>query len=157
MALAVLLGAPLLRLLDAFPDAVLGVLLTFSGLELAKAGRHLADEPDLTVGYVTAAATLTLKTGIGCAVGLSAALACGGLGRIWALARGGELGRAVLRDVCVPRRAARGVGGGGGPRGPLAPALLDEPEQFIDDGERDRDATEGDAVSTTTKRCGGAG
>jgi len=95
-----------------FPNAVLGVLLVFSGLELARAGRapppsqpapahfspsaltpslprvrsrHLKGEDEVTVGYLTAGATIVLKTGIGCAVGILAALICGGAQHIMAL------------------------------------------------------------------------
>ncbi|KAL1528867.1 hypothetical protein AB1Y20_010190 [Prymnesium parvum] len=82
MTLALALGGALLNLLQAFPKAILGVLLIFSGLELAKAGaRPLALEQDLTVAYLTAGATLVLKTGGGCVIGLLTALLCGGYKR----------------------------------------------------------------------------
>jgi len=93
MLLALALGGPLVSLLGAFPAPLLGVMLLFSGVELARAGVRLAaaGEEAATVGLVTAAATLSLRTGVGCAVGLLAALASGGLGRACKLLWQGEL------------------------------------------------------------------
>lgn len=56
----------------------------------------------MTVGYLTAGATLVLKTGIGCAVGLLAALICGGAEAIVGLYSRGELPHAVLKGVPWP-------------------------------------------------------
>ena len=58
----------------------------------------------------TAAATLVLKTGYGCAVGLGAALCCGGYERLLKLLRRGEL----VQHVRGGPAAARSRGGGGG-------------------------------------------
>lgn len=82
VAVAVAAGGPLLAILAAFPDSILGVLLLMSGLELARAGAQLGGKGDgaVAVGLLTAAATLKYKTGVGCLVGLGAALVCGGLG-----------------------------------------------------------------------------
>jgi len=93
MLLALALGGPLVSLLGAFPAPLLGVMLLVSGVELARAGVRLAaaGEEAATVGLVTAAATLSLRTGVGCAVGLLAALASGGLGRACKLLWQGEL------------------------------------------------------------------
>ena len=67
-----------------------------------RAGAALREEADLTVGLITAAATLSLKTGVGCVVGLVAALLCGGYAELYALARRGELGKSLLRGVSQP-------------------------------------------------------
>ena len=102
-------GAPLLLLLDVYPSSVLGVLLVFSGLELARAGGQSlasAPEPALTVGLITAAATLTLKTGAGCAAGLAASLFCGGweraLDAVRQLFNGSLFPRAPLLSAASP-------------------------------------------------------
>ena len=102
LLLSIFLGQLVSSLLNHFPASVLGVLLGFSGLELAKAGRHLQSANELTVGYLTAGATLALNTGAGCAIGLLAALACGGAQRAWTLARQRRLGGVVLRGVWAP-------------------------------------------------------
>lgn len=81
VALAVALGGPMLAMLGVFPDALLGVLLVFSGVELARFGARLGVLGDggAVVGLLTAAATIKYKTGIGCLVGLCSALICGGV------------------------------------------------------------------------------
>ena len=103
MCFAVGLGSATLSLLGVYPGAVMGVLLGFSGLELALAGarplRADASEDDLAVALITAGVTLTLKTGLGCAIGLLAAALCGGYGRLVELVRRGELRAAVLKGV----------------------------------------------------------
>ena len=101
LLLSIFLGQLVSSLLNHFPASVLGVLLGFSGLELAKAGRHLQSANELTVGYLTAGATLALNTGAGCAIGLLAALACGGAQRVDARPPA-ALGGVVLRGVWAP-------------------------------------------------------
>jgi MFS superfamily sulfate permease-like transporter len=102
MLVAITLGSSTLSLLDTYPNSVMGVLLISAGLELAKAGSNLSGEPDLTIGLVTAASTLSLKTGLGCVVGLSTALCCGGVGQILALAKRGVLCETLLRGTAQP-------------------------------------------------------
>ena len=68
--------------LGVLPSDVLELVL--SGLELAKQGKKLKDEPNLTVGYITAIVTLTLKTGIACIAGIAAALLMGGAEQLYA-------------------------------------------------------------------------
>ena len=100
--LALIIGGALMGLLRAFPAAILGVLLTFSGLELASAGgRPLASQSEvgLTVAFLTAAGTLVFKTGGGCLVGLAAALLCGGYKDVIMLLRSRRLGEHLLRGV----------------------------------------------------------
>ena len=84
MVLAIAVGTPLNLLLTEFPGSVLGIMLVLSGLELAKQGKKLKDEPNLTVGYITAIVTLTLKTGIACIAGIAAALLMGGAEQLYA-------------------------------------------------------------------------
>jgi MFS superfamily sulfate permease-like transporter len=81
VASAVAVGGPLLAVLAAFPDSILGVLLLMSGVELARAGAQLGGrgEGEAVVGLLTAAATLKYKSGVGCLVGLGSALINGGL------------------------------------------------------------------------------
>lgn len=109
MLFAVALGTATLSLLAVFPGSVLGVLLCFSGLELALSAKHLKSEEDLTVAFITAGATLALKTGIGCAVGLAAAFLCGGYARMAALWQRGELRDAVLHGVLPSTSALGGI------------------------------------------------
>jgi hypothetical protein len=109
MLFAVALGTATLSLLAVFPGSVLGVLLCFSGLELALAAKHLKSEEDLTVAFITAGATLALKTGIGCAVGLAAAFLCGGYTRMAALWQRGELRDAMLHGVLPSTSSLGGI------------------------------------------------
>ena len=96
---ALLLGPATLSLLAVYPGGVMGVLLCFSGLELALAARHLKGENEMTIALITAGTTLALKTGIGCAVGLVASLLCGGYEQVLMLVRSHRLGETLLRDA----------------------------------------------------------
>ena len=100
--LAITLGGATLALLDSFPNAVMGVLLSCAGLELAKAGATLQGEKEITIGLITAAATLTLKTGLGCLIGLFAAFAHGGYVELWQMIRDGELRSTLLHGTSQP-------------------------------------------------------
>ena len=102
MGVALALGGATLVLLDSYPNSVMGVLLACAGIELAKAGVALKTEGEVTVGLITAGATLTLKTGIGCLIGLVAALCCGGFARLAELISGGELRGFLLRGTSQP-------------------------------------------------------
>ena len=102
IVVALSLGGVTLGLLDTYPDHVIGVLLLFAGLELAKAGAGLKSEDDIIVGLITAATTLTLNTGLGCAVGLVAALCCGGYADIYVRLRDGTLHAHLFRGVSQP-------------------------------------------------------
>ena len=96
------LGSVTLSLLEAYPQAVMGTLLACAGLELARAGMCLSGEMEVTVGLITAAATLSLKTGLGCLVGLVAAICCGGYTEVHALLKRGELRARLLRGTSQP-------------------------------------------------------
>lgn len=73
--LALLLGGSLLIWLREYPQSVLGVLLLFSGLELAMVCRDQADRVGFFVMLMTAGATLAVNTAIGFAVGWIIAIA----------------------------------------------------------------------------------
>ena len=60
MAVAVLLGAPLMVLCQAFPGSILGVMLAFSGIELAMVTRDQVRKTDAFVMLLTAGACLGL-------------------------------------------------------------------------------------------------
>ena len=102
MALAVALGGATLVLLESFPSSVMGTLLAFAGVELARAGVALDGEEQMVVGLITAAATLALKTGLGCAIGLVAALCCGGYGRLAGQLGSGAISAQLLRGTAQP-------------------------------------------------------
>ena len=71
MVLVVTLGAGFVALLEAYPASILGVMLIFSGLELAAAGSEMKTRQGAAVTIGTAAGCLALKsTGFGCVVGL---------------------------------------------------------------------------------------
>jgi len=61
MALALLLGAPLMALCTAFPGSVLGVMLAFSGIELALVTRDQTRKTAAFVMLLTAGACLGLS------------------------------------------------------------------------------------------------
>lgn len=62
MALAVLFGGSLFVILQDYPHSILGVLLMFSGLELALVTRDVTNRTDAFVLLLTAAACLALKS-----------------------------------------------------------------------------------------------
>lgn len=69
MLLAVLLGRSLLEWLRAYPQSVLGVLLMFSGLELALVCRDQRSRTDFFVMLLTAGICLGINTAAGAAIG----------------------------------------------------------------------------------------
>lgn len=71
MALALLFGGSLLLWLQAFPQSVLGVLLLFSGLELAIVCRDQNRRVDFFVMVLTAGACMAVNTALGFVVGWS--------------------------------------------------------------------------------------
>ena len=66
---ALALGNSLLALFAAFPTSVLGVLLVFSGLELAIVCRDQSSAKARTTVILTAAICVTINTAIGFAAG----------------------------------------------------------------------------------------
>ncbi|KXZ50541.1 hypothetical protein GPECTOR_16g716 [Gonium pectorale] len=73
--LGLLFGGSLAALLAAFPQPLLGALLTVAGLELAASIRHTRTPRGYTFALLTAAAILSLdNTGTGFVLGLLAAL-----------------------------------------------------------------------------------
>ncbi|RME41411.1 MAG: sulfate transporter, partial [Planctomycetota bacterium] len=79
IVLALLLGRSLLVWLQAFPQSVLGVLLMFSGLELAMVCRDQTARTDFFVMILTAGACLAVNTAAGFVIGwlMAAALLWG--------------------------------------------------------------------------------
>lgn len=69
IVLAVLLGGSLLEWLQAYPQSVLGVLLLFSGLELALVCRDQRARGDFFVMLITTGACLAINTAIGFVIG----------------------------------------------------------------------------------------
>jgi MFS superfamily sulfate permease-like transporter len=83
MALALLFGGSLLLWLQQYPQAVLGVLLLFSGLELALVCRDQTGRVDFFVMVITAGACMAVNTAIGFLIGwVMAALLFWGVFRI---------------------------------------------------------------------------
>lgn len=75
MALALLFGASLMALCQAFPRSVLGVMLGFSGLELALVTRDQTRRVDATVMLLTAGSCIGLGSfALGFCLGLAFAL-----------------------------------------------------------------------------------
>jgi MFS superfamily sulfate permease-like transporter len=75
MILAVFFGGCLLAWLQGYPQSVLGVLLLFSGLELAMVCRDQASRVDFFVMVLTAGACIALGPGVGFMVGWAMAAA----------------------------------------------------------------------------------
>ncbi len=69
MALALLFGGSLLVWVQHYPQSVLGVLLLFSGLELALVCRDQTARVDFFVMIITAGACMAVNTAVGFAVG----------------------------------------------------------------------------------------
>ena len=69
IVLALAFGGSLLLWLQAYPQSVLGVLLLFSGLELAMVCRDQRTRAEFFVMLVTAAACMAVNTGVGFVVG----------------------------------------------------------------------------------------
>jgi MFS superfamily sulfate permease-like transporter len=75
LALAVLFGGSLLALLHVYPNSILGVLLSISGLELALVAMDLTERTAVTIMLATAAGILALdSTATGFALGWALAL-----------------------------------------------------------------------------------
>jgi MFS superfamily sulfate permease-like transporter len=75
MAIGIVLGASLMALCRAFPASVLGVMLGFSGLELALVTRDQTDRASASTMLLTAGACLGLNNvALGFAIGLALAL-----------------------------------------------------------------------------------
>jgi len=91
IVLAVLFGGSLLVWLQAYPKSVLGVLLMFSGLELALVCRDQRTRVDYFVMLMTTGACLAVNTAVGFVLGwLMAALLIWGVFRIEAPPRSGS-------------------------------------------------------------------
>ncbi|HEV3142270.1 MAG TPA: putative sulfate/molybdate transporter, partial [Gemmataceae bacterium] len=73
LVLAVVFGASLMSLCGAFPASVLGVMLAFSGLELALVCRDQTRRTDAFTMLLTAAACLGLNIALGFVLGLAMA------------------------------------------------------------------------------------
>ena len=83
MILAILFGGSLLLWLQQYPDSVLGVLLLFSGLELAMVCRDQTTRVAFFVMLVTAGACMAVNTAAGFVIGwLMAALLMRGVIKI---------------------------------------------------------------------------
>lgn len=73
MALALAFGASLMTLCAAYPPAILGVMLLFSGIELALVARDQTGRDEALVMLLTVAAALSLNNiAVGFATGLAA-------------------------------------------------------------------------------------
>lgn len=75
MVLAVSVGGCLLAWLQGYPQSVLGILLLFSGLELAMVCRDQAGKVDFFVMMLTAGACMALDAAVGFLVGWAMAAA----------------------------------------------------------------------------------
>jgi MFS superfamily sulfate permease-like transporter len=74
MVIGFFFGAYAIKLLSVYPLSVLGVLLTFSGLELAMTSRDIKARSDMFVMLLTAAVIIAFhSTAIGFVVGLALA------------------------------------------------------------------------------------
>lgn len=83
MVLAVVLGGSLLVWIQAFPASVLGVLLLFSGIELALVCRDQTRREDFFVMVLTAGACMATNTAVGFLTGwLMASMLIWGVFRI---------------------------------------------------------------------------
>ncbi|HUT23393.1 MAG TPA: putative sulfate/molybdate transporter [Sumerlaeia bacterium] len=74
MALALLFGSSLLICLQNYPMSVLGILLLFSGLELAMVCRDQRAKTDFFVMLMTTGACLAVNSALGFAIGWAMAL-----------------------------------------------------------------------------------
>ncbi len=74
IALALTFGASLLTWLHAYPQSVLGVLLLFSGLELALICRDQRTRVDFFVMLITAGACMAVNTAVGFVLGWAMAV-----------------------------------------------------------------------------------
>jgi MFS superfamily sulfate permease-like transporter len=74
MALALILGDCLLAWIAAYPASVLGVLLLFSGLELAGVCRDQTKKSDFLLMILTAGACMAVNTATGFVAGWAVAV-----------------------------------------------------------------------------------
>lgn len=83
MAIAVLLGKTVFDLLVVYPNSVLGILLLFSGLELAMVARDMTRRSDFFVVLLMAGASLALNsTALGFVIGMVLAYILQWFGRV---------------------------------------------------------------------------
>lgn len=83
IAAGLLFGGALLSLLGAYPLGILGLLLVFAGIELARAARDLIGSPELVIALVTTAFILGINTAAGFVVGCGVAVMFGIWQRGW--------------------------------------------------------------------------
>lgn len=69
VAVGLAFGGVILGLLDAYPYAVLGPMIIFAGIELAKSCIDVADKISFSIVLLTAACILKVDTYIGFSVG----------------------------------------------------------------------------------------
>lgn len=74
VVLGITLGSAAAVLLAAYPGAILGVLLCFAGVELARPVRDCKTRDEIILAVATAAGILIINTAVGFAVGLVGAL-----------------------------------------------------------------------------------
>jgi len=74
MFIAVFFGTATIALLAAYPESILGVLLAFSGLELAMPARDCAKRNAFLIAAATACGILAANTSVGFVIGLVTAL-----------------------------------------------------------------------------------
>lgn len=74
MTIAVLFGGSLLLLITEYPMSILGVLLIFSGLELAVVGRDQSEKDKFFIVILTAGLCLAINIAIGFVIGWVVAL-----------------------------------------------------------------------------------
>ncbi|MFQ5608383.1 MAG: putative sulfate/molybdate transporter, partial [Candidatus Zixiibacteriota bacterium] len=66
---ALVFGAGLIKLLQVFPESILGVLLVLAGVELALPARDMTEKREFRITVITALAIVALNTGVGFLVG----------------------------------------------------------------------------------------
>ena len=64
-------GVGLIGLLDAYPIAILAIMLIFAGVELAKAAKDLSGTFNLIAAFATAAGIIIFNTWIGFLIGIA--------------------------------------------------------------------------------------
>ena len=74
LAVGLLLGAGAMTLLQFYPLSILGVLLVFAGLELAKPARTVSDTRGFAVMLLTTIGILAVNTFVGFTIGILTAL-----------------------------------------------------------------------------------
>ena len=74
LILGLFFGASAMILLAAYPLSVLGVMLLFAGIELARPARDQRTAPGIAVMLLTTTAIVVLNTLIGFVIGIAAAM-----------------------------------------------------------------------------------